>query len=131
MTTSLEQPPPITDHLSKTPKFSQSNPNRGPARVNSDKRRGPKSSDSPRNEIATKDNPPQPNCDSDGKADNKRQAFINTDTRRFKIQMGDMGTPAPLAGPPNSVSSPLIKLSINSPGGLIYFKPIYFAYCKL
>ena len=42
----------------------------------------------------------RPNCDSDGKADNKRQAFINTDTRRFKIQMGDMGPPPPpLAGP--------------------------------
>ena len=36
-----------------------------------------------------------PNCDSDGKADNKRQAFINTNTRRFKIQMGDMGPPSP------------------------------------
>ena len=33
----------------------------------------------------------RPNCDSDGKADNKRQAFINTDTSRYKIQMGDMG----------------------------------------
>ena len=33
-------------------------------------------------------------------ADNKRQAFINTDTRRFKIQTGDMGPPPPsLAGP--------------------------------
>ena len=30
------------------------------------------------------------------KADNKRQAFINTDTRRFKIQTGDMEpTPTP------------------------------------
>ena len=28
-------------------------------------------------------------------ADNKRQAFINTDTRRFKIQTGDMGPPPP------------------------------------
>ena len=26
----------------------------------------------------------------DGKADNKRQAFINTNKRHFKIQMGDM-----------------------------------------
>ena len=31
-------------------------------------------------------------CDN-RKADNKRQAFINTDTRRFKIQTGDMGPP--------------------------------------
>ena len=61
---------------------------RGPARVNSDKRHGPKSSDSVLNEIATRDNLPRPNCDSDGKANNKRQAFINTDTRRFKIQTG-------------------------------------------
>ena len=38
---------------------------------------------------------PRPNCNSDGKADNKQQAFINTDTRRFKIQMGDMGPPPP------------------------------------
>ena len=30
------------------------------------------------------------------KADNKRQAFINTDKRRFKIQTGDMEpTPTP------------------------------------
>ena len=43
--------------------------------------------------MATRDNLPRPNCDSDGKADNKRQAFINTDTRRFKIQTGDMGPP--------------------------------------
>jgi len=57
---------------------------RGPARVNSDKRHGPKSNDSALNEIATRDNLPRPNCDSDGKADNKRQAFINTDTRRFR-----------------------------------------------
>ena len=40
-----------------------------------------------------RDNLPLPNCDSDGKADNKQQAFINTDTRRFKIQTGDMGPP--------------------------------------
>ena len=32
-------------------------------------------------------------------ADNKRQAFINTDTRRFKIQTGDMGPPPSPAGP--------------------------------
>ena len=43
----------------------------------------------------TRDNLPWPNCDSDGKADNKRQALINTDMRRFKIQMGDMGPPPP------------------------------------
>ena len=43
--------------------------------------------------MVTRDNLPQPNCNSDGKADNKRQAFINTDTRHFKIQMGDMGPP--------------------------------------
>ena len=46
-----------------------------------------------------RDNLPRPNCDGDGKADNKRQAFINSDTRRFKIQMGDMDPPPPLAGP--------------------------------
>ena len=45
--------------------------------------------------MATRDNLPQPNCDSDGKADNKRQAFINTDTRRFKIQMGNIIDPPP------------------------------------
>ena len=32
---------------------------------------------------------------ADGKADNKRQALINTDTRRFKIQTGNMDTPPP------------------------------------
>ena len=42
-----------------------------------------------------RDNLPLPNCDSDIKADNKFQAFINTDTRRFKIQTGDMGLPPP------------------------------------
>ena len=69
---------------------------RGPARVNSDKRHGPKCSDSVWNEIATRDNLLRPNCDSDGKADNKPQAFINTTTRSFKIQTGDMsGTPPP------------------------------------
>ena len=49
----------------------------------------------------TRDNLPWPNCNRDGKADNKRQAFINTDTRRFKnIQTGNMGPPPPpLAGP--------------------------------
>ena len=47
--------------------------------------------------MATRDNLPGPNYDSDGKAHNKQQAFINTDTRRFKIQTGDMGPP--LAGP--------------------------------
>ena len=64
----------------------------GPARVNSDKWHGPKSSDSASNEIATRDNLPRPNCD------NKRQALITTDTRRFKIQTGNMGPPF-LAGP--------------------------------
>ena len=39
------------------------------------------------------ENLPRPNCDSDGKANNKQQAFINTDTRSFKIQMGNMGPP--------------------------------------
>ena len=58
-----------------------------------------KSSDSAYNEITTRDNLPQPNWDSDGKADNKRQAFINTNTIRFTIQTGDMGPPPPLAGP--------------------------------
>ena len=33
-----------------------------------------------RDEIVTRDNLPRPNCNSDGKANNKRQAFINTDT---------------------------------------------------
>ena len=82
--------------------------NRGTARVNSDKRQGPKSSDSAYNEIEIRDNLPWPNCDSDGKADDNQQAFINADTRRFKIQTGDMGPPPPLAGPRNnevSVSS--------------------------
>ena len=63
-----------------------------PARVNSDKRHGP------RQRVKwnpTRDNLPRPNCDRDGKADNKRQAFINTDTRRFKIQMADMDPPPP------------------------------------
>ena len=40
-----------------------------------------------------RDNLPRPNCDSGGKANNKRQAFINTNTRRFKIQTGDMPPP--------------------------------------
>ena len=66
-----------------------------PIRVNSDKRHGLKSSDSAWNEIATRDNLPRPNWDSDGKADNKQQAVINTDTKRFKIQSGDMGHPSP------------------------------------
>ena len=35
----------------------------------------------------------RPNCNSDGTADDKQQAFINTDTRRFKIQTGDMDPP--------------------------------------
>ena len=39
------------------------------------------------------ENLPRPNCDSDGKANTKRQAFISTDTRSFKIQTGDMGPP--------------------------------------
>ena len=52
--------------------------------------------------MATRDNLPRPNCDSDCKADNKGQAFINTDTRRFKIQMDDMGPP--LAGPQCSIN---------------------------
>ena len=46
----------------------------------------------------TRDNLPQPNWDSDGKADNKQQAFINTDTIRFTIQTGDMGPPPPWQG---------------------------------
>ena len=40
-----------------------------------------------------RDNLPRPNCNSDGKADNKRQALINTDTIHFKIHTGDMGPP--------------------------------------
>ena len=44
---------------------------RGPARVNSDKRHDPKSSDKAENEMATSDNLPLPNCDSDGKAENR------------------------------------------------------------
>ena len=39
------------------------------------------------------ENLPRPNCDSDGKANNKRQAFISTDTRSFKIQTGDLAGP--------------------------------------
>ena len=75
---------------------------RGSARVNSDKRHGPKSSDSVQNEIATtRDNLPQPNCNSDGKADNKRQAFIDTDTRRFKFRTGDIGPPGRASLPSN------------------------------
>ena len=81
----------------------------GPARVNSDKRHGPKSSDSAENEIATRDNLSRPKCDSDGKAENKRQAFINTDTRRFKIQTGDMGPPPP----PGKASYMVRKVSLN------------------
>ena len=55
-----------------------------------------------KNEIVTRDNLPRPNCNSDGKADNKQQAFINTDTRHFRIQTGDVGPPpTPLAGPLN------------------------------
>ena len=50
----------------------------------------------------TRDNLPLPNCDSDSKADNKRQAFINTDMRRFKIPTGDKGPP-PLAGPQQTI----------------------------
>ena len=49
--------------------------------------------------IATRGNLSRPNCESDGKADNKRQAFINTDMRRFKIQTGDKASPPPPAGP--------------------------------
>ena len=45
-----------------------------------------------------RDNLPRPNCDGDGKADNKRQAFINSDTRCFKIQTGDMDPPPPRQG---------------------------------
>ena len=42
----------------------------------------------------TRDNLPRPNYNIDGKADNKQQAlFYNTNTRRFKIQTGDMGHP--------------------------------------
>ena len=59
----------------------------------SDMQYGPKRSDSVQNEIATRDKLPRPNCDSDGKADNKRQALINTNMRCFKIQTGDMGPP--------------------------------------
>ena len=33
-------------------------------------------------------------------ADNKQQEFINTDTRRFKIQTGDMHPPPPPPPPP-------------------------------
>ena len=43
-------------------------------------------------------NLPQPNCDSDNKADNKRQAFINTNTRdvlKFRLASWE----PPLAGP--------------------------------
>ena len=105
----------------------------GPARINSDKRHGPKSSDSAWNEIATSasDNLPRPNCDSDGKADYKQQAFINTDTRRFKTQTGDMGPPPPpsLAGPlqgdcgisskssnrPESLTEAITKVALSPP----------------
>ena len=43
----------------------------------------------------SRDNFPRPNCDGHGKADNKRQTFTNTNTRRVKIQTGDMGPPLP------------------------------------
>ena len=49
---------------------------RGPARVNSDKRHDPKSSDRAWNEIATRDNLPVPNRVSDGKVENKRQRTV-------------------------------------------------------
>ena len=49
---------------------------RGPARVNSDKRHDPKSSNKAENEMATSDNLPLPNCDSDGKAENMRQRTV-------------------------------------------------------
>ena len=43
--------------------------------------------------MATRDNLPWPNCNSDGKAENKRQTFINTDTRHFKIQTATWDPP--------------------------------------
>ena len=57
---------------------------------------GSKSSNSAYNEFATRDNLPWPNCDSDGKADNKQQAFINTDTPDFlKFRQATLDTPPP------------------------------------
>ena len=61
----------------------------------------------------TRDKPPRPNCDSDGKADNKRQAFINTDTSCFKIQMGDMAPPSPPPGRASLIKIPIVPLTYN------------------
>ena len=49
------------------------------------------------------------------KADNKRQAFINTDTRRVKIQAGNMEPPPP---PPPPLSVPLLYLGLPNPSSL-------------
>ena len=99
------------------------------ARVNSDKRHGPKCSDSVENEIATTDNLLWPNCDSDGKADNKQQAFINTTTRHFKIQTGDMG-PTPLPPPQPPICICHIPVTRKSSSCSVKVAPLDFLGCK-
>ena len=47
---------------------------------------------------------------TDGKADNKWQAFINIDMRFFKMQNGNMGPPPPPAGPQIKIALPSATL---------------------
>ena len=67
---------------------------RGPVRVNSDKRHGPQTSDCTYNEIQRKDILSQENADSDVKAESER---LKPDTSDFKIHTSDTGPT--LAGP--------------------------------
>ena len=71
---------------------------RGPARVNSDKRHGPKISDSTTKMKSRQETTSLGQIVTvTEKPTISDKHFMNTDTRRFKIQTGDMG--APLAGP--------------------------------
>ena len=71
---------------------------RGPARVNSDKRHGPNISDSTTKMKSRQETTSLGQIVTvTEKPTISDKHFMNTDTRRFKIQTGDMG--APLAGP--------------------------------
>ena len=103
---------------------------RGPARVNSDKRHGPKISDSTTKMKSRQETTSLGQIVTvTEKPTISDKHFMNTDTRRFKIQTGDMGAP------PGRASNKLILIVLSIPSRIICprqkYKQIFFMNWKL
>ena len=88
---------------------------RGPARVNSDKRHGPKIRDSTTKMKSRQETTSLGQIVTvTEKPTISDKHFMNTDTRRFKIQTGDMGAP------PGRASNKLILIVLSIPSRIIF-----------